>query len=569
MVKKGIISFGMLLVTSVFSYLILQTPTNNNQKVLSEQVVNTSNCGAYIFEPAPYELRHGDIDVKANIIPVYTDADTSTALDLTYIMLRGKNTSATDIVLKEVPKPSSGWSSQVTIRWNSTNVANGLINLYAVLNYGSGQKICQTEFVPITIDNETPSSESNTTQNLELKIGTLPTQWEGPTYYSLPISAFAKLYDKNTNTVIKNVTDQTIFEWSSTVGQIQPNFGKAVTFKSGPVADQGKITIDAQHEGMTAYRSIDIKVFSTNSTSDSSGSSSTDAVEDDSTAGETETTPTSTTGTSNEDTSKEVWDDYWFSEPPEVDDDSDVEEETGDSTTLKDPVKDRQRIIKCVYLTLGEEEYQNLSEAESRLNSDQFERVQSCFSVNNFIVPATVAPIDPNNVKEIKEVKEVKINDITNVDKIVNNEKTVVLQLSGEASPNKTVLIYVFSDPLVLSTKTDSSGRWVYTLEEPLEPGEHEAYVLVESDSDDGTYVRSGAFTFAVAGASTSPNNPNGYSLTLVEENYQTLTFYIMGAALLILLATLFVTRVIWSKPMKSSDNSNSDSKNISSNTDG
>ena len=44
-------------------------------------------------------------------------------------------------------------------------------------------------------------------------------------------------------------------------------------------------------------------------------------------------------------------------------------------------------------------------------------------------------------------------------------------------------MLFVFSDPIVLSIETNDDGSWSYVLDRPLELGNHEVYVAVTSNT--------------------------------------------------------------------------------------
>ncbi len=120
--------------------------------------------------------------------------------------------------------------------------------------------------------------------------------------------------------------------------------------------------------------------------------------------------------------------------------------------------------------------------------------------------------------------------------------QTVLMQ--GRAAPNTIVTILIYSNPVVVTVQADANGVWKYTLEEPLEAGEHTAYVVVPQE--DGTQVRSAINTFIVppvyASAEDGLNLKQG---SLPESN--AIGNFIVIAALLILDAIailLFVYRM-------------------------
>lgn len=86
------------------------------------------------------------------------------------------------------------------------------------------------------------------------------------------------------------------------------------------------------------------------------------------------------------------------------------------------------------------------------------------------------------NPKESGEIKldTYVVEDIALVDK---GEEKKKLKLSGRALPNSFVTIYIFSDPIILTVKTDSDGNWVYELDKDLENGDHSAYVAVTDNT--------------------------------------------------------------------------------------
>ncbi len=73
------------------------------------------------------------------------------------------------------------------------------------------------------------------------------------------------------------------------------------------------------------------------------------------------------------------------------------------------------------------------------------------------------------------ELKEVAASETTSVEKKI--------KFTGKGLPNSFVTIYIYSDPIVLTVKTDSEGNWVYELDKELEDGEHEAYVAITDNT--------------------------------------------------------------------------------------
>ncbi len=90
----------------------------------------------------------------------------------------------------------------------------------------------------------------------------------------------------------------------------------------------------------------------------------------------------------------------------------------------------------------------------------------------------------PKGAGETKEniyaVHSVELKDIS-LNETGSPEKR--LRLMGKGLPNSFVTIYIYSDPIVLTVKTDSEGNWTYELDKELDDGEHEAYVAITDNT--------------------------------------------------------------------------------------
>lgn len=129
---------------------------------------------------------------------------------------------------------------------------------------------------------------------------------------------------------------------------------------------------------------------------------------------------------------------------------------------------------------------------------------------------------------------KIGVSDDVRVEKIENSTKgdKTALTLSGKASPNSIVTIYILSDPIVVTVKSDANGNWTYSLDKLLVSGEHEVFVTVAKP--DGSLVRSEVANFAIAKASGS-NQEQG--LVLVADSGNKFQIFITYTAGLILLA--------------------------------
>lgn len=124
------------------------------------------------------------------------------------------------------------------------------------------------------------------------------------------------------------------------------------------------------------------------------------------------------------------------------------------------------------------------------------------------------------------------------------------MQLTGKGLPNSFVTIYVYSDPIVLTVKTDSDGNWVYELDKELEDGAHEVYVAVTDNtgkitgkSEPLAFVKTAqAVTIIPAVQAEAPTDTSPVTESRVERDVL-LLIAIVIAALAVALATIGLMR--------------------------
>lgn len=91
--------------------------------------------------------------------------------------------------------------------------------------------------------------------------------------------------------------------------------------------------------------------------------------------------------------------------------------------------------------------------------------------------------------EDARESEAVYVSDLYSVTDIRLSKKTEnedgkeKLVLKGRALPNSFVTLYIYSTPIVVTVKTDSSGEWTYSLDQELENGDHEVYVTTVDNS--------------------------------------------------------------------------------------
>ena len=194
----------------------------------------------------------------------------------------------------------------------------------------------------------------------------------------------------------------------------------------------------------------------------------------------------------------------------------------------------------CVLTGLTELRYQAISSGTARPTAAEFEAINKCFADSNYVLPTSFVPIAPDKVKLLTQASDVKIAGATNQIKKTNKTSVTTLKFAGKAKPSSTVILYVHSEPLVLSTQADKNGDWNYALEDPLAAGKHEVYAVV--NKGDGTYQRSSPFDFVIAKAEASPLNPKGYGLKIesikptATENNRPTNIYVAASIALVAL---------------------------------
>jgi len=72
---------------------------------------------------------------------------------------------------------------------------------------------------------------------------------------------------------------------------------------------------------------------------------------------------------------------------------------------------------------------------------------------------------------------------IDNVEMIKVEEEKKVIKISGKSLPNTYIVLYIYSDPIILTIKTDSDGTWSYVLTDPLEDGKHLTFVALTDNT--------------------------------------------------------------------------------------
>lgn len=387
--------------------------------------------------------------------------------------------------------------------FDTVSYPNGSYNLTAEVSFDTTTYTCSTLGRNVIIDNgqNTPSLNTFTIEAVPNIAG-----WTGPT--NVTIGFKVRVYSVSGSNR-KEVTTTSAYNWQTNIGTLSPA-GSEANFFSGPRTGDGQIKVDIAYSGKTQTIIFPIHVKP---------------------ASDTTIYPNSTTATATaEPKSTSIISSPEQTLNPEMIQQGDIELKT------------------CLKKTLASNE--NIQDqTETRLKFSEIDRADECFARRKFIIPSNLAPIAPDKVRQIKEDKSrLAINKISSE---INSSNQAII-LSGKAHPNKTVIIYIFSEPLVLAAKTDDQGRWSYTLEDPLEPGNHEAYVTVEGDKPDEA-VRSSGFGFAIASAPQTKENPFGLSLLIQDRRDPKSVYimYILGAGSILSAAIAIIVFINWKHKSK------------------
>lgn len=193
--------------------------------------------------------------------------------------------------------------------------------------------------------------------------------------------------------------------------------------------------------------------------------------------------------------------------------------------------------------SISKDRLQDIIDDKSQPTAEEYKIISNCSAASKYMIPTTLAPVDPNKIEKLNtDEKLVSISKIENAEKTTDTTKKETLKITGKAKANSVVFIYMYSDPIIITTTADSNGNWTYVLEDPLVPGKHEVYAVV--NKGDGTYTKSEPFTFIISKVAASSSNPNGLGLKLAEapkktatESNYNLTYYIAGSVIVLVIA--------------------------------
>ena len=157
-------------------------------------------------------------------------------------------------------------------------------------------------------------------------------------------------------------------------------------------------------------------------------------------------------------------------------------------------------IKSCLQESIGEARFNEISSGGSNPSDEEKKKGETCFAELHkdqlkFLPPppeqVPFLETDPNVIGFANFKQETK--------KVKNTTIGGKVTFEGKGPPNTPVYIYIYSEPIVITTKTDENGEWVYELNQPLKGEKHVAYATVKDTS--GKIVRSSVFDFTVVAA--------------------------------------------------------------------
>ncbi len=108
--------------------------------------------------------------------------------------------------------------------------------------------------------------------------------------------------------------------------------------------------------------------------------------------------------------------------------------------------------------------------------------------------------------------------------------------LTGKGLPNSFVTLYIFSTPVVVTVRTDSTGAWMHRFDKELEDGEHQVYAGITNNAGE-IVAKSNPLAFVkVAEAYELVSNPVPDVVTTnapeTEETYSVLSLILVTASI-------------------------------------
>lgn len=256
------------------------------------------------------------------------------------------------------PNNAYNWS----LPWMTTLFAGPtakMAHLSAYIYSGANQ-VCSTQPVAVKVLNSTTSSLATVVS---------PSAWQGPTGSSQLISAVPKI--SNSTYDVRPYAKTT---WRSSIGNISANDANNAQFTAGFTVGTGSIIAQSSYGGATAEFTIPVKVLESSAPLPATTTISSSGTTNQTITPSTTKTPTSTTTTTT--TPSTATQTTTTQSSPQL---------TQSSTTTQE----------CLLRALGPERYKAINTKVDRPTAAEIEKMNPCFAVSNYIMPANFSPVEP------------------------------------------------------------------------------------------------------------------------------------------------------------------------------
>lgn len=464
----------------IVAFLIVVFLSFLNFNRLSSQTMVASSGSCSLISITGTTTLSGIASIDVNIL------STNTKQIEKIIIFASNSANAKRIIGRAQVASTNKWTFKwATALWPSPNSS---VKLSAEVFYLGSSSSCTVD----STDQLSLGNSLQTTMTVTL-VGQIGSASVGSTY---DYEVRAKINDASFNSF--DLTQYSILEWSqaTNIGFLSSNNfpnDTQVKFNTGQIPGDNTISVRVIYGGTDTTKSIPLTIKPLVTTPNSTNSTT------------STTTPAPTTKNQTPATTVSVSTD------------------TASTTQLTSSQVQVTPVTKsCVEAALSTKRYTEIYNGNSRPTINELTKIATCFAPSKYILPSNFSPIDPLKVSNLEVSENVTVSNLENVTKKVDSKDKQMLKITGKTTPNSTVVLYVYSDPLVITTKSDGDGNWQYTIEDPLEPGKHEVYAIV--DNGDGVYKRSDPMSFLISTASASAANPKGLSLKLSEPPKKTPT---------------------------------------------
>jgi len=221
-------------------------------------------------------------------------------------------------------------------------------------------------------------------------------------------------------------------------------------------------------------------------------------------------------------------------------------DQTTDGTMISEDTRDTDGdgIIDTVETLIGgdpnvpdltAEQALELIDADVTFTLEERQEKKNSIKSAIFDEPTTQGTLVPEKLKVVK---------ISNfIPKIGQNQ----IVISGVGPINSYLTLFIYSTPIVVTTKTDESGNFTYTLDSDLLDGEHEVYVTLTDDTGK-IREKSNPLSFFIRKAqAVSEEEYLRGDLNVDSEKSSTLNNYVIAVVLLVgvLLIVVFIIYVL------------------------